>query len=111
MPVYRKTGGVNTIRNIDKLKYFCPIIEGITEYYEITEMKVLPRCDIFENLHLLYRNSSELYYVFSINNRRILSRRIETASSGNRTFRYARFSELKSSRTINDFNKTKQEVE
>ncbi len=38
-------------------------------------------------------------------------RKTYTAPGGNRVFRYARFSELKKSITINDFNKTVQERE
>jgi hypothetical protein len=112
MPVYLKQSGrLNTIRNIEKLKYFCPIIDGITEYYEISEIRVASRSDVFENPHPLYSDSEETYYVFSLTSRITLPRIIETATGGNRIFRYARFSELRNSTTINDFNKTIQEKE
>lgn len=114
MPVYsKKTKKINCIRNLDKLKYFCPIIEGIEEYYEIQDIKVLPRKDIFSTDHpnALYSDSSESYYVFNLSNRRLLIRKIETATGGNRLFRYARLSELKKVTFLNEFNKVKQEDE
>ncbi len=112
MPVYRRTSGkLNTIRNIDKLRYFCPIIYGVTDFFEITEIRVVSRGDIFINSHPLYRDSEEAYYSFSLINRKFLSKTIETSAGGNRIFRYARFSELRKSNTINDFNKTPQEKE
>jgi hypothetical protein len=112
MPVYFKNSGkLNTIRNIDKLKYFCPIIEGISEYYELTEIKVAARSDIFDINHPLYKESDESYYVFSLTSRKYLPRVIGTAAGGNRIFRYARFSELKKSTTISDFNNALQEKE
>ena len=111
MPVYHKNGAQNTFRHLDKLKYFCPIINGINEYFEITDIKVVPRREIFDNTHVLYRNSADLYFVFSLINNKPLNNTIETAAGGNRVFRYAKLSELKSCRTIQDFNKTIQEVE
>ena len=109
LPVYRKGGSLNTIRNLDKLKYFCPIINGVNEYYEITDIKVVQRKDIFENSHILYKNSSDSYFVFSLKNKITLQKNIESAVGGNRVFRYAKLSELKSCLSINDFNKTIQE--
>jgi hypothetical protein len=111
IPVFRPSGSINTIRNLDKLKYFCPVIGGVTEYYEITDIKVIPRRDVFDQSQTgMYQDSGDSYYVFSLENKKILSRKIETAVGGNHVFRYARFSELMSSRSINDFNKTLQEV-
>lgn len=110
IPVYKESGSLNTIRNIDKLKYFCPIINGITEYYEITDIKVIPRCDIFERTETeMFKDDNTSYFVFTLGNKKTLTNRIDTAIGGNRVFRYARFSELMNSSTINDFNKTKQE--
>jgi len=111
MPVYHKGGTLNTIRHLDKLKYFCPIINGIKEYFEITDIKVVPRRDIFDNKHILYKNSDDSYFVFSLNNKKHLNNIIEAVAGGNRVFRYAKLSELRSSKTIKDFNKTIQEVE
>jgi hypothetical protein len=106
IPVYREKGRINTIRNLDKLKYFCPIINGVTEYYEIAEIKVIPRRDIFERTQIgMYRDSEESYYVFTLKNKKSLKSKIESSVGGNRVFRYAKFSELRSSRSINDFRK------
>jgi hypothetical protein len=111
IPVYRENGSINTIRNLDKLKYFCPIINGVTQYYEIADIKVIPRRDIFDRSQIgMFRDSEESYFVFTLKNRKILTKKIEPAVGGNRIFRYAKLSELKSSMTINDFNKTTQET-
>ena len=111
IPVYRPSGSINTIRNLDKLKYFCPVINGVTEYYEITDIKVIPRRDIFDITEVgMFRDDDASYFVFTLNNKKLLTNRIETAVGGNRVFRYAKFSELRSSLTINDFNKTAQEI-
>jgi hypothetical protein len=112
IPVYRQSGSINTIRNLNKLKYFCPIINGVTEYYEITDIKVIPRRDIFDRTEVgMFRDDAASYFVFSLSNKKLLTNRIDVAAGGNRVFRYAKFSELRSSRTINDFNKTTQEAE
>jgi predicted component of viral defense system (DUF524 family) len=112
IPVYRQDGSINTIRNLDKLKYFCPVIDGVTEYYEITDIKVVPRSDIFDKSETgMYRKDNTSYYVFSLRNRKSLTNRIESSVGGNRIFRYARLSELFNSSTINDFNKIHQESE
>jgi hypothetical protein len=111
IPVYRPGGSINTIRNLDKLKYFCPVINGVTEYYEITDIKVIPRRDIFDRTEVgMFRDDDASYFVFTLNNKKLLPNRIEAAVGGNRVFRYAKFSELRSSLTINDFNKTAQEI-
>lgn len=110
IPVYKESGSINTIRNLDKLKYFCPIINGVTEYYEITDIKVIPRRDVFDKSEPeMYKEDNASYFVFTLGNRKSLIKRIETAVGGNRIFRYARLSELSKSITINDFNKTQQE--
>ncbi|WP_300570880.1 DUF2357 domain-containing protein, partial [Flavobacterium sp.] len=111
LPVYKRNGKLNTIRNLDKLKYFCPIINGVIEYFEIKDIKVIPRSEIFESTHKLYRNSDEPYFVFMIMNRKKLNNKIEPSIGGNRVFRYAKISELIHSKTINDLNKTIQEEE
>lgn len=112
MPLYLKhSGRLNTIRSIEKLKYFCPIIDCVSEYYEIEEIKVVSRSEVFDHSHLLFKESGDSYYVFSLRNRKSLPKIIETAPGGNRVFRYARFSELLKSININDFNKTNQEKE
>lgn len=112
MPVYRRNGSVNTIKNLDKLKYFCPIINGISEYYEIADIKIVPRKEVFAPSQTkLYRDSNDSYFVFILRERKFLKNKIEITVGGNRIFRYAKLSELKSSRTINDFNKTEQESE
>jgi hypothetical protein len=112
IPVKRENGSINTIRNLDKLKYFCPVINGVTEYYEITDIKVIPRRDIFKRSQReMFKDSDDSYFVFSLGNKKTLTNRIETAVGGNRLFRYAKFSELLSSKSINDFNKTPQEME
>jgi hypothetical protein len=111
IPVYRRNGSINTIRNLDKLKYFCPVINGVTEYYEITDIKVIPRKDIFDKTEVeMFRDDDASYFVFTLNNKKHLTNMIESAVGGNRVFRYAKFSELKSSKTISDFNKTDQEI-
>jgi hypothetical protein len=111
IPVLRDNGRINTIRNLDKLKYFCPIINGISEYYEIAEIKVIPRRDIFERTQIgMYRDSEESYYVFTLKNRKTLTSKIQSSVGGNRVFRYAKFSELRSSRSINDFRKSSIEI-
>jgi predicted component of viral defense system (DUF524 family) len=109
IPVNRRNGSMNTIRNIDKLKYFCPIINGVKEYYQINEIMVVPRHEIFETNHPLYRDATESYFAFKIEKRIELEKKIDIAVGGNRVFRYARLSELFNSNTINDFNKTTQE--
>jgi hypothetical protein len=110
IPVYRPNGSMITIRNLDKLRYFCPVINGVTEYYEITDIKVIPRRDIFDRSEVgMFRDDGASYFVFSLNNRKLLPNRIESVVGGNRVFRYAKLSELRSSLTINDFNKTAQE--
>ena len=112
MPVYSKSGKLNTIRNLDKLKYFCPIIDGITEYYEISDIKIIPRRDIFDNSQdTMFKDSGESYYVFTLLNKRELANKINSAVGGNRVFRYAKLSELRNSVSINDFNKIPQELE
>jgi len=111
MPVYKKNGLVNTIRNLDKLKYFCPVLDGIRYYFKIQDIKVISRKDIFSYPHKLYKNSDESYYVFTLGNKKEITPKIDTLGGGNRVFRYARFSELRSSKTIADFNKVSQEVE
>ena len=112
MPVYRTTGSINTIRNLDKLKYFCPVINGVSEYYEIIDIKVIPRRDIFDQSQDgMFKDSSDSYFVFSLANKKTLTNRIEPALGGNRVFRYAKFSELLSCKSMNDFNKTQQEVD
>ena len=111
IPVYKENGSINTIRNLDKLKYFCPIINGVTEYYEIMDIKVVSRRDIFDRTQTgMFRDSGDSYFVFSLQNRKPLTKKIEPAVGGNRVFRYAKFSELRNSHTINDFNKTVQEI-
>lgn len=111
IPVHRPSGKINTIRNLDKLKFFCPVIDGVTEYYEITDIKVIPRRDVFDLTEIgLFRDDDASYFVFSLRNRKSLLNKIESAVGGNRVFRYAKFSELKKSKTINDFNKTVQEL-
>jgi len=110
IPVHRPNGSLNTIRNLDKLRYFCPVINGVSEYYEITDIKVIPRRDIFERTEVgMYRDDGASYFVFSLKNRTLLPNRIESVVGGNRVFRYAKLSELRSSLTINDFNKAAQE--
>lgn len=112
IPIYRINGSINTIRNLDKLKYFCPIINGVTEYYEITDIKVIPRRDIFERTDLeMFKDDNASYFVFTLGNRKSLSKKIESAVGGNRIFRYARLSELFKCSSINDFNKIQQESE
>ena len=103
MPLNHKNGSTNSIKNIDKLKYFAPIIDGIVEYYEISNIKILPRNEVFPISHNLNSDSIEAYYVFEIYNRKILKNKIQSTSGGNRVFRYAKLSDLKSSRSINDF--------
>lgn len=110
MPIYKKDGSFNTVRHLDKLKYFCPIINGVSEYYEIEDVKVMQRKDIFDYGHLLFKNTNDTYLVFSLKNKRILNKKIETSIGGNRVFRYARLSELNTSNTILDFNKAHLEV-
>ena len=104
MPTSFPSGWTNTVKNLDKLKYFAPNIEDITEYYEISDINILPRNEIFPIDHILYKNSNESYYVFKIQNRNVLKNKILSAFGGNRVFRYAKLAELKSSKTINDFN-------
>lgn len=111
IPVYRQNGSINTIRNLDKLKYFCPVINGVTEFYEITDIKVIPRRDIFDRSEVgMFRDDDASYYVFTLDNKKLLANKIETSVGGNRVFRYAKLSELRSSLSINDFNKTVQEI-
>jgi hypothetical protein len=111
IPVYKPSGLINTIRNLDKLKYFCPVINGISEYYEITDIKVIPRRDVFDRTEVgMFKEDNASYYVFTLSNKKSLPKRIESSVGGNRIFRYAKFSELRSCTTINDFNKTPQEV-
>lgn len=112
MPVYSKnTGKINTIRNLEKLKYFSPIINGIQEFYEIESVIIQSRKDIFERHHPfgLYSDLGESYYVFKLSNRKILLQKIEMAPGGNRIFRYARLAELRSAKSISFFNRVKQE--
>lgn len=110
IPVYKESGSINTIRNLDKLKYFCPIISGVTEYYEITDIKVVPRHDIFDRSDVgMFKDDDASYFVFTLGNRKSLPKKIESAVGGNRVFRYAKLSELFKSSTINDFNKAQQE--
>ncbi len=105
MPVHKINGTINTIRNIDKLKYFCPIINGIFEYYEIIDINVMPRIDIFEiSDNQMYKEDYSSYFVFSLGRKNILPNKIESAIGGNRVFRYARLSDLYRSKSINDFN-------
>lgn len=101
----------NTIKYLSKLRYFCPIIDGVSEYYEIRDIKLLPRKDIFETGHPLHKDSSDSYLVFEIQNKVVLPRKVETAVGGNRVFRYARLSELSRCKTINEFNKAATEVD
>ncbi len=87
------------------------IVNGVTEYYEIADIKVIPRRDIFDQSQTgMFKDSDESYFVFSLKNRKTLTKKIEPAVGGNRVFRYAKFSELRNSLTINDFNKTAQEA-
>jgi len=109
MPVYKAGGRINTIRYLDKIKYFCPIIDEINYVYEIMEIKVIARNEIFVRGHALYKDNLDSYYVFSLKNKKRLNKKIESAIGGNRIFRYARLSELMDSQTINDFNRTEQE--
>lgn len=105
MPVHKINGTINTIRNIDKLKYFCPIINGIFEYYEIIDINVMPRIDIFEiSDYEMYKEDYSSYFVFTLGSKNILPNKIESAIGGNRVFRYARLSDLYRSKSINDFN-------
>ena len=94
-----------TVKALNKLKYFCPIIDGIREFFEIREIKTLARKEIFPESHPLYKNRQDQYLVFYLTNKNNLSRTIVSAPGGNRIFRYARLSELFSSNSINDFNK------
>lgn len=111
IPVYKENGSVNTIRNLDKLKYFCPIINGITEYYEITDIKVIPRREIFTKTELeMFKDDKASYFVFTLGDKKTLPKRIETAVGGNRVFRYARLSELFKCSSITEFNKVGQEL-
>lgn len=111
LPVNKPGGKINTIRNLNKLKYFSPIINGITEYYEIIDIKVIPRRDVFDIAEEgMYRDDNASYFVFTLSNNKNLAKRIESAAGGNRIFRYAKLSELSNSKTINDFNKVVQEI-
>lgn len=103
LPLYRPTGSMNKLKSLDKLKYFSPIINGVSHYYEITDIKVVERKEIFELGHPLHKDSEESYYAFSLNNKKVLPQKIESALGGNRVFRYAKLSELMSCRKINDF--------
>jgi predicted component of viral defense system (DUF524 family) len=112
IPVYSKnTGKLNCIRNLRKLKYFCPIINGIEEYYTIDDIKVLARKDVFPVGHSsgLHENSEASYYVFTLSNMRRLSKKINTTQGGHPLFRYCKLSELRCVNTINEFKKIAQE--
>lgn len=99
-----------TIKHLNEIKYFAPIIDGIEEYFEVDSIEMLPRNKIFLNNNELASNSTDLYYIFRLKNRKKLMKKIESARGGNVVFRYARLSELKSCRSISDFKKIKQEV-
>jgi hypothetical protein len=94
LPCTKGMANLNTIRHLNKLKYFCPIMNGITDYFEIMDIKVIPRSEIFELSHRLYRSSDEPYFVLSLMNRKKLKNKIESSIGGNRVFRYAKISEL-----------------
>ncbi len=112
IPVYRKNGAINRIRNLNKLKYFCPILNGITEYYEITDIKVIQRRDIFDKSDTeMYKDEDASYYVFCLSNKKLLKKKIESIVGGNRVFRYAKLSELKRCFSIDGFNKSEQEID
>jgi hypothetical protein len=87
------------------------VINGVTEYYEITDIKLIPRRDIFDRSEVgMFRDDDASYFVFTLSNKKTLTKRIETAVGGNRIFRYAKISDLRKSRTINDFNHIVQEI-
>ena len=108
IPVHKSGGKLNSISRLNDVKYFCPVISGVSEYYEIQEVKIMPRNEIFADkpdTGLHNPQSSDPYYVFLLKNRIKLEKEIQSARGGNIIFRYARLSELFSSETISDFNK------
>ncbi|MEO6540667.1 MAG: nuclease domain-containing protein, partial [Ferruginibacter sp.] len=112
MPMYSgNTRKINTIRNLEKLKYFSPIINGVQEFYEIESVIIQSRNEVFEKNDEfgLYRNSDELYYVFKLAKRKRLANKIGMATGGNRLFRYTKLAELRKVSSINEFNKLSQE--
>lgn len=91
--------------SLGKLMFFCPIVGGIYDFYEIAEIETLPRNRIFDFGHELHNpTKADQYYVFRLRNRRLLPHLIESAVGGNRVFRYARLSQLKTSQSINEFD-------
>jgi hypothetical protein len=110
MPMFRKSGLVNVIRNISKLKYFAPIVEdGIEVFFEIDRVLIMPRNEIYPKGHDLYKGIKDSYYVFMLRNKKKLTNKVKSEVGGNRMFRYAKISELKSCESINEFNKIKQD--
>ncbi len=106
IPVHKPGGKLNSISRLNDVKYFCPVISGVSEYYEIQEVKILPRNEIFvDNLDSGLHKSESIdpYYVFVLKNRTKLEKEIQSARGGNLIFRYARLSQLFSSKTILDF--------
>ncbi|MBL7837651.1 MAG: DUF2357 domain-containing protein [Bacteroidetes bacterium] len=109
IPVKRANGKNITIKYLNQLKYFSPIINGISEYYRIKDIKVIPRKEIFNKSEVgLYKDSDDPYFVFELEERKMLNKKIESSVGGNRVFRYAKLSELNSSSSINEFRKVSQ---
>ena len=93
---------------LSRIGCMCYLVEEEIHHFSVCLACALTRRT--DALNGMFRYDDASYFVFSFNNKKLLTNRIETAVGGNRVFRYAKFSELRSSLTINDFNKTAQEV-
>jgi hypothetical protein len=109
MPMQKDDGSSITVKNLDKIRYFCPIIDGIESFFEVSEITVLPRKEINIQSENPASNQDKPYYVFRLKNRRPLPKKIKSVPSGNRIFRYARLSDLYRCESIGEFNMEKKQ--
>ncbi len=101
---YIKVIGNKGLSRLNKIKYYAPWIsgEGVSEFYECREIRIIPRKEILAGHETLRRNSDDLCYFFELGNKRTLLKTINPAG-GNRVFRYTRLSELRRAASFKDF--------
>lgn len=97
MPLFNKSGQINTLKKLEQLKYFCPGVNGKQDLYRIRNVMIVKRNEIFRegDPFNLFRDSTDNYYVFSLERLPEISIAIKNTQGGNRIFRYAKLSELR----------------
>lgn len=96
MPVVRAN-----LERLNKIKYFAPYIHNISSYFEVDEISIIPRRFIEFGNYISKRESSELYYVLNLSQKRYLKNEVQY-SQGNPVIRYGKLSKLRNAQTLKD---------